>query len=174
MKMSVVKNLEDRAMDYEEVIAEIAKSSVKSSVYVGADSKQFSKKGVDWVAYVAVVIIHHDSKHGGRIFRAFRTQRDYGNLRQRLMLEVSMAIEISMKIVDVVGDRPFQIHLDINPLEEHGSSVCVKEATGYVLGTLGFMPKLKPEAFAASAAADKWAVLEASKRRTGRNKKVSI
>lgn len=170
MKMSVLKQLQNKEMDYDAVITAIQQSSPESSIYVGADSKQFTNRGVHYVAYVAVVVIHIDSKSGCKIFKQYRIERDYGQLRMRLMNEVYMASEIAMRIADHIGTRPFEVHLDLNASASHASNVCVKEATGYVLGTLGFAPKLKPEAFAASAVSDRWAVLEAEKRRSRRNK----
>jgi len=56
-------------------------------------------------------------------------------------------------IADVVGERPFEVHLDINPNPDHRSSMIVKEAVGYVLAQ-GLKPVLKPDAVAASAVAD--------------------
>jgi predicted RNase H-related nuclease YkuK (DUF458 family) len=151
-------------IDYDVVRKAIEASDPKSIVYIGSDSKCFVKNKVRYVAYVGVIIIHHAGKHGGSLYRMTRTERDYGNLRQRLMAEVGIAIELATEIIDSVGPRQFQIHLDINPDPKHKSSICVKEATGYVLGTLGLNPKLKPEAFAASSASDKWAVIHASKK----------
>jgi len=150
--------------DYNELRDAIAASSPDSAVYIGADSKVFSKNGVAMVAYVTVVILHHGSSKGAQIFRSHRTDRYYGQIRTRLMAEVTDAIMVGTEIADVIGDRGFEIHLDINPDTRYKSSEIVKEATGYVLGTLGFEPKIKPEAFAASCVADRWAVKDARKR----------
>lgn len=169
MKTTTAKYLKDKEMDYEKVISEIEKSSKHTAIYVGADSKQFTRNGDHLVAYVAVVVIHIDSSTGCKIFKAHKIERDYNQLRLRLMNEVYMAGEIAMKIADHIDGRPFEIHLDINPDPTYASHVCVKEATGYVLGTLGITPKLKPEAFAASAVSDRWAVKEAETRRSRRS-----
>lgn len=166
-----IKNIKNKDMDYEAVISAIRSSSRESSIYVGADSKQFTRSGGHYVAYVAVVVIHIDSKSGCKIFREHRIERDYGQLRLRLMNEVYMAGEIAMQIVEHIEDRPFEIHLDLNPSPSHASNVCVKEAAGYVVGTLGIQPKLKPDAFAASAVSDRWAVKDAENRRNRRHKR---
>lgn len=142
-------------VDIEEVKEYIRNSSDQSSIYIGCDSKRFGKKDKRFVAYVCVVLIHLDSKHGAKMFSFEKVERDFGNLRQRMVNEAIMACEIGYEVRETVGDRVFEIHLDINPDKRHKSSVAVKEASGMVLGMFGSSPKIKPEAFAASTAADK-------------------
>jgi predicted RNase H-related nuclease YkuK (DUF458 family) len=93
------------------------------------------------------------------LFYTETTLPDYGkkieSLRQRLLNEAGFAIGVTLELLDVVEDRHFEVHLDINPKEEHASNKAVKEATGYVLGATGITPKIKPFAFAAMHAADK-------------------
>ena len=48
-----------------------------------------------------------------------------------------------------------QVHLDINPDEMYGSSCVINEAVGYIRGTCNVIPLVKPQAFAASYAADR-------------------
>jgi predicted RNase H-related nuclease YkuK (DUF458 family) len=47
-----------------------------------------------------------------------------------------------------------EIHLDLNPSPNHKSNIAVKEAIGWVRGSFGFDPMIKPESFAATHAAD--------------------
>jgi len=49
------------------------------------------------------------------------------------MEEVSRAVYTALELIDVVGNRPFEVHLDINPNPQHNSSVILKEAIGFVL-----------------------------------------
>jgi predicted RNase H-related nuclease YkuK (DUF458 family) len=149
--------------DFDTIRKEISASADDSSVYIGADSKVYSHKGEPMVAYVTVIILHHGSSKGAKIFRSHRTDRYYGQIRSRLMAEVTDAILAGTEIADVIGDRGFEIHLDINRDERYKSSALVKEATGYVLGTMGFEPKLKPDSFAASSVADRYCVKDARK-----------
>ena len=144
--------------DYDAIREEISASPADSSVYIGADSKVYSSQGRAMVAYVTVIILHVSSAKGAKIFRSHRTDYYHGQIRQRLMNEVTDAIQAGLEISEVIGDRGFEIHLDINTDTRYKSSEIIKEATGYVLGTLGFEPKLKPEAYAASCVADRDAV----------------
>lgn len=155
----------NRQFNYEEIRDAIKQSPEDSSVYIGADSKVYSHKGQPMVAYVTVIILHYGSSRGAKIFTSHKTDRYYGQIRQRLMMEVTDAIESGMEITDVIGDRGFEIHLDINRDQRHKSSEIVKEATGYVLGTMGFEPKLKPDSFAASSVADRYAVKDAMRKK---------
>lgn len=150
-----------KTFDYDAIREEIQASPCDSSVYIGADSKVFSSHGDAMVAYVTVIILHHGSSKGAKIFRSHRTDRYYGQIRQRLMAEVTDAIAAGTEIADVIQDRGFEVHLDINRDERFKSSEIIREATGYVLGTLGFEPKLKPDSFAASSVADRFCVKDA-------------
>tara|TARA_Y100001960_G_C14205104_1_gene601555 strand:+ start:161 stop:613 length:453 start_codon:yes stop_codon:yes gene_type:complete len=136
-----------------EAIEEVTASSKDSTIYVGCDSNRFRKKGNWFASYATVVIVHKGSKHGCKVVGDVIVLPDYGNLRQRLFQEVMFATDCAMQINDAVGDRNLEVHLDINTEEQHKSSIAVKEAIGYVLG-MGFKPKVKPEAFAASSCAD--------------------
>jgi predicted RNase H-related nuclease YkuK (DUF458 family) len=78
---------------------------------------------------------------------------DYGNLKQRLLNEVMYAVNVATELLDAIGDRHLEIHLDVNPNPKHKSSIAVKEALGYVTGS-GFIGKVKPCSWAATHAAD--------------------
>lgn len=60
-----------------------------------------------------------------------------------------------MKLHEVLEDRYVEIHLDINPDEHYGSSCVIQEAVGYIRGMCNVIPMVKPNAFAASYAADR-------------------
>jgi predicted RNase H-related nuclease YkuK (DUF458 family) len=71
------------------------------------------------------------------------------------MNEVYKVSELFQKLSDVLADRYVEVHLDINPDEKFGSSCVVQQAIGYIKGTCNIMPMVKPNAFAASYAADR-------------------
>jgi predicted RNase H-related nuclease YkuK (DUF458 family) len=60
----------------------------------------------------------------------------------------------------VLEGRTVEVHLDINPDEMHGSSCVISQAIGYIKGTCNVVPFVKPEAFAASYAADRFRSLK--------------
>jgi predicted RNase H-related nuclease YkuK (DUF458 family) len=71
------------------------------------------------------------------------------------MTEVYKIADLYLKLSKVVA-HDIEVHLDINPNELHNSSIVVNEAMGYIKGMCGVIPLVKPMAFAASYAADRW------------------
>jgi uncharacterized protein len=71
-------------------------------------------------------------------------------------MEVYKASEMFLRIEDAIGDRYSEIHLDINPKKKFASSIVIEEAVGYIRGTCNVVPLIKPDAFAASYAADRF------------------
>lgn len=132
----------------------ILDSSPESSVYIGCDSIRFKKNKMWYAKYSTVIIVHMDSKRGCKLFHESVDMPDFGNLKQRLLNEVQMAVTAATEIVDVLGDRHMEVHLDINPNPKHKSSIAIKEALGWVKGSLGLDAKVKPASFAATHAAD--------------------
>jgi predicted RNase H-related nuclease YkuK (DUF458 family) len=140
---------------FDEARSAISNSSLDSTVYIGADSIRLKNKKGEWVArYSVVIILHKASKHGCKIFQQKYEERDFGNLRQRLISEAGYAIQAALEVIDAIGERKFEIHLDINPNPVYKSNSAVKEALGYVRGMTGVEAKIKPFAFAATNAAD--------------------
>ncbi len=139
---------------YDKVRQAILESSPQSSVYIGCDSIRYKKKGQWFAKYSTVVILHMDSKKGCKLFQESVDMPDYGNLKQRLLTEVQLAVTAATEVIDVLGSRHMEVHLDINPDPKHKSNVAVKEALGWVKGSLGLDAKVKPASFAATHAAD--------------------
>ena len=71
------------------------------------------------------------------------------------MTEVYKIADLYIKLADVLDTRDVQVHLDINPDEMHGSNCVINEAVGYIRGMCNVIPMVKPQAFAASYAADR-------------------
>ena len=71
------------------------------------------------------------------------------------MTEVYKVSELYLKLAEVLEGRKVEVHLDINPDDHHASSNVVSQAIGYIKGTCNVVPLVKPDAFAASYAADR-------------------
>jgi predicted RNase H-related nuclease YkuK (DUF458 family) len=76
------------------------------------------------------------------------------------MNEAYKLSELYLRLADVLIDRDVEVHLDINPNEVHGSNCVMNEAIGYIRGTCNVIPMVKPRAFAASYAADRFKELK--------------
>jgi predicted RNase H-related nuclease YkuK (DUF458 family) len=149
-----------RKLDLDEVRDFIENSSESSKIYIGSDSERHRRGGVWFADYAVVVVVHKDGKHGAKVFGEITTERDYDQSkdkpRMRLMNEVIKAAQLYLDLADVIGDRTCEVHIDINPNHKHGSSCVISEAVGYIRGMTGVTPRVKPEAWAASIAADKF------------------
>lgn len=146
-------------LDISEVSEYIRNQSEDSRIYIGGDSHRFTRDGKWYAEYTVVVVIHIDGNKGCKIFGESTIHPDYDGVqskpRLRLMNEVYKIADLYMAMQNVIDDRPVEIHLDINPNEEHGSSCVVQQAVGYIKGLCNVIPMTKPKAFAASCAADR-------------------
>lgn len=149
-----------KKIDLDEVKAFIQSQSPETKVYVGGDSERFMVDGVWYADYINVVVVHINGKNGCRVFGEVVRERDYDQRKDRpsmrLMNEVIKTAELYLALADSIDDREVQIHLDINPDEQHGSSCVIQQAVGYIKGTCNVIPMVKPKAWAASYCADRY------------------
>lgn len=157
-------------LPYDEINRFIRASSMESVIMIGCDSVRKITPVKRTALYSTVVCIRKASGtgdnviyHGSKVFGAAVTLPDYGkvvrsgklaNLKLRLMQEVTFALEAFENVYEAIGDRPYEIHLDINSRPECESHVALADARGYVMGMTGKEPEFKPYALAASFAAD--------------------
>ena len=149
-----------KAINIDEVRDFILAQTPETKIYIGGDSERFLI-GKDWYAdYIMVVVVHINGNNGCKIFGEVQRERDWDQKRDkprmRLMNEVYKIAELYLKLHDILEDREVQVHLDINPNEMHGSSCVINEAVGYIKGMCNVVPMVKPKAFAASYAADRY------------------
>jgi predicted RNase H-related nuclease YkuK (DUF458 family) len=149
-----------KKINLSEVKAFIQAQTPETKVYIGCDSERFRVNG-DWYAdYILAIVVHIDGKHGCKLFGEVEREKETfaenkSKPRYRLMNEVYRVSELYLKLADVLEGRDVEVHLDINPDELHGSNCVINEAIGYIRGTCNVIPLVKPEAFAASYAADR-------------------
>jgi predicted RNase H-related nuclease YkuK (DUF458 family) len=149
-----------KAIDIDAVRDFILAQTPETKIYIGGDSERFLI-GKDWYAdYIMVIVVHINGNNGCKIFGETVREIDYetkrNKPRMRLMTEVYKIADLYLKLHDVLEDREVEVHLDINPNEMYGSSCVVNEAIGYIRGMCNVVPMVKPKAFAASYAADRY------------------
>lgn len=148
-----------RKLDIEEVKAFIEAQSPETKIYIGGDSERFIMNDVWYADYTLAIVVHINGNNGCKLFGEVHRERDYDQKidrpRMRLMNEVYKIADLYLKLHDVLEGREVEVHLDINPNEMHGSSCVIQEATGYIRGMCNVIPMVKPDAFAASYAADR-------------------
>jgi predicted RNase H-related nuclease YkuK (DUF458 family) len=130
-----------------------------TKLYIGCDSERMIVDGRWHADYTLAVVVHINGNKGCRIFGSVNREIDYDQRKDkpqmRLMNEVYRVSELYLQLSEMIKDHIIDVHLDINPNEKHGSSCVVQQAIGYIRGTCNVIPFVKPDAFAASYAADR-------------------
>jgi predicted RNase H-related nuclease YkuK (DUF458 family) len=149
-----------RRLDLDQVKKFIGETSPETRIYLGCDSERILIEGQWWADYTLAVVVHINGNNGCKLFGEVQRERDWDQKkdrpRMRLMNEVYKLSDLYLKIADVLDDRHCEVHLDINPDQRYGSNCVIQEAVGYIRGTCNVIPMVKPRAFAASYAADRF------------------
>ena len=119
-------------------------------VHVGTDSLQTRTR----TEFVTVLVLLQPGRGGRAVYRARSVPR-IASLRERLLREVWLSVELGLQIVPVIPKSvDLQIHIDANPVPKHRSSRYVQELVGMAVSQ-GFRAVIKPDAWAASHTADR-------------------
>lgn len=158
LHLLVIKMVQKK-IDVHEVKRYVDACGPNTKLYIGCDSERI-RIGDDWFAdYTLAVVIHIDGRHGCKIFGSVERERDFDQRKDRpamrLMNEVYKVSDLYLKLAEQIVEHDIEVHLDINPKEQHGSSCVVGQAVGYIKGVCNVTPMVKPRAFAASYAADR-------------------
>lgn len=143
--------LEEMVQDMQSFMSEDAKAHYK--IVIGTDSQTNAKQTV----YVTAVIIHRVGK-GARFYTRKWQSRPIHNFRYRIYRETEYSLELMQQLKDTgflsdVLDWPVEIHLDVGTKGE--SRKMIQEVVGWVTA-VGYTVKIKPEAYGASAVADRF------------------
>ena len=153
-------------MNLEKVQEFINAQTPETRIYLGCDSERIKIDGVWYADYVLAIVVHINGNNGCKLFGEVQRERVWdakpGKPAMRLMTEVYKVSELYLKLADVLEGRQVEVHLDINPDEQYGSSCVISQAVGYIKGTCNVIPFVKPEAFAALYAADRFKSLRAA------------
>ena len=148
-----------KEIDVLELLEFLEKCGPNTKLYIGCDSERMRINEVWYADYILAVVVHIDGKHGCKIFGAVQRERDFDQKankpRMRLVNEAYKVADLYLKLAPYV-EFDIEVHLDINPDEKHNSSIAIQEAVGYIRGTCNVIPLVKPRAFAASYAADRY------------------
>ena len=151
-------------IDVKELEQFVQSCGPNTRIYLGADSSRYKLNKAWWAEYTVACVVHINGNNGCKIFGEITRERDYDQRASkpamRLMNEVYRVSEMFQRLAPVLEDYEVAVHLDINPNEMHGSSCVVQQAIGYIRGTCNVIPMVKPDAFAASYAADRLKTLK--------------
>lgn len=142
----------------EEVVREIvgfmrAEPTRKYKVTIGTDSELLSSKNADFVTAIVV----HRIGNGGRYFwRRFELGK-FHTLRDRIIREVLISLDIAKEILSELKksslpEFEFEIHADIGV--NGPTNAVIQEVMGMIRAH-NFEAKMKPESYAATNVADR-------------------
>jgi len=151
-------------LDFDELERFLQTQSDATKIYIGGDSEKIKHGGVWYADYATVVVIHIDGCRGCKIFGQVERERVFDQKRDRpvmrLMTEVRKISEMYLRIAPMIERFELldnvQIHLDLNAKKIHASNLVVNEAVGYIRAMTGYEPQIKPDAWSASYAADRF------------------
>jgi predicted RNase H-related nuclease YkuK (DUF458 family) len=151
------KTLAGEEIDLRSTIEAVLREYPNSELTIASDSQQRGQH----TEYVTVVTLIRPGKGGRVLFNRELIPR-VRDLRERLWKETWRSTELAMELTDSTGQPDIggrmrlsieAIHIDANVDPKHKSSKYVEELVGLVVGQ-GFNAVVKPEAWAASHAAD--------------------
>ena len=121
------------------------------AVHVGTDAQKTTR----FTDFVIVACLLSPERRGHRVFYT-RLRKRRMSLHQKLFWETWLSTEFALRLCEVGSveshDR-VHVHIDVNPAAIHKSSRYLEQLAGLVVGQ-GFPVLYKPEAWAASRAAD--------------------
>jgi len=122
-------------------------------IIVGSDSALYPDKSAD---FVTAIVIHRVGNGGRYFWRRMEIQKLY-TLRDRIIREVLLSIDVAKKLLEVLKsmDAPtfdFEIHADIG--ENGETKEMIHEVTG-MIRAYNFEARTKPMSYAASKVADR-------------------
>ncbi len=141
------------------VVKKFITDNPDSKIYIGCDS---TRTGKTRVRFATVICIHYKGHGGAKVFGeiSYEDIKDatLGRPINRMLTEVDKIIKMFKVLEEVLTERvdDLSIHIDISPDKKQGSNIAYGAAMGIIEGTLGIKPMAKPEAFAASFAADRY------------------
>ena len=147
-----------------EELVEVLIQNPESRVYLGCDSVRFRKEGRWYAKFATVCVVHLNGKHGCKVFSNRSVEPDYDIKKNRpsmrLMNEVQKVCELYIQLSPFIDEFDIEIHCDISTDIKNGSNCVATQAAGYVIGVTNLSKdsvKLKPNSWAASFAADRYA-----------------
>lgn len=120
-------------------------------VCIGSDSQVYGNS----IEFGTVIVFLREGR-GGFMYIANERKTQKITLKERLLHEVSLSIQIAYELCDLLDefDVDLEVHADINTNPHFQSNTALHEAMGYIL-SMGFVFKAKPESFASSSCANK-------------------
>ncbi|HVN26603.1 MAG TPA: ribonuclease H-like YkuK family protein [Candidatus Paceibacterota bacterium] len=123
------------------------------TITIGTDSELLANKQADFVTAIVV----HRVGNGGRYFWRRFELGAFHTLRDRIIREVLISLEVAQKVLEELKQFPlpefdFEIHADIG--ETGPTKAVIQEVMGMIRAH-NFEPRMKPYSYAATNVADR-------------------
>lgn len=154
--------LTHRQVGFEDVIREIVSYTREDAdreyrIVIGTDSEGYGN-----TSYASAVVVHRVGA-GGRAFICKNTVFTNNSLRQKIYNEATLSLLLAQEVVPLLTEHlggefvrdNFMIHIDVG--QNGDTKDMIKEVVGMVMGS-GFQVATKPDSYAASTVADRFAV----------------
>ena len=143
-----------------EEIKQYIEDHPEAKIIIGGDSQKISKKKSKnkgkYARFVTAVVVYQ--KDANKIFFEVTKEKDVdqnpSKPMMRMLKETEKIVDITMKLMDSIIDRDFEIHLDIASKDTEGSYCALGAAVGYCWGIVGVEPVVKPDAWVSSTVSD--------------------
>lgn len=147
------KDSEGNRVDLKKEILNYVNSDHQYEIFLGTDSQLHRDQYR--VVYATVVVIYKKGK-GGRYFLCKQSGQVLNSLRERLIRETWVSIELAFDILEFLPKNvELQIHIDSNGSRKFKSGNYTEELIGMVTSQ-GIKCRIKPEAWAAQSVADRF------------------
>lgn len=127
-------------------------STADYKVIIGTDSQTNSEETL----FVTAIIVQRVGK-GALFFTTRNRHHSMKDLRSRIYTETEYSLNcvemLKAKFSEIMEDVPLEIHLDVGRRGE--TRKLIQEVVGWVTA-IGYTAKIKPDAYAASAVADRY------------------
>jgi predicted RNase H-related nuclease YkuK (DUF458 family) len=167
LKDNQIRGLSQREYSYDELIQEIKRlDKLDAEFFIGTDSQVIKKKisivtcvcailpGENRVFYVKQKISKTDLKNMSMPEFIIEKTRDNSALRLRMLLEAYRSIEAAMEVEPYIKGK-LNVHLDVGSDSKVSKSAIAQKELQYLVQSQGYECAVKPDAWAASAVADR-------------------
>jgi predicted RNase H-related nuclease YkuK (DUF458 family) len=149
MRHTVFKRLGDhREVDLIPYLTAALQESDDIKIYIGSDSHNSGSTTV----YATVIVLHYGTSGGHVLYNKERVDRVRDTF-SRLWNEVERSLSVAEYMHENGLPKADFIDLDFNPDPKYRSNSVLRSAVGYV-ESMGYVPRTKPHAPAASCCAD--------------------
>jgi len=141
-------------LEFKDVLLEIKNHvTLGGGVFIGTDSML----RVDSCTFASAICLHGgDGQSGGKYFYKRTVEKNWNldSLRYRITCEVERSVEVGMRVMESNPDAIVEIHIDIGSTQRSKTRDLKESLGGWALGA-GFSYKIKPDAWASAAVADR-------------------